>query len=210
MRVLVGCERSGVVRRAFRALGHDAWSCDVAPADDGSPFHLHGDVLAWLERQDAAPWDLLIAHPPCTYLCASGLHWNTRRPGREAETAAALAFVRALLDAPVPRVCIENPVGRIGSAIRAADQYIQPYEFGNDASKRTGLWLRGLPRLVPTQAVAPRMVNGRPRWANQTDSGQNRLGPSPTRAAQRSETYPGIAAAMAAQWGGVETGGRLF
>ena len=200
MRVLVGCERSGVVRRAFATRGHDAWSCDVEPADDGSLMHLQGDLLEWLYR---ASWDLLIAHPPCTYLCASGLHWNTRRAGREAKTVRALAFVRALLDAPVEKVAIENPVGRIGTAIRPADQYIQPYEFGDDASKRTGLWLRGLPTLVadPTRYVAPRMVNGRPRWANQTDSGQNRLGPSPERARLRAETYPGIARAMAEQWG---------
>lgn len=213
MRVLVACERSGVVRRAFAARGHEVWSCDLEPADDGSPMHLQGDVIALLYdpeevrydwrtgRRDRAPWDLLIAHPPCTYLCASGLHWNTRRPGREAHTATALQFVRDLLDAPVARVCVENPVGRIGTAIRPADQYVQPYQFGDDASKRTGLWLRGLPRLRPTAYVEPRMVNGRARWANQTDSGQNRLGPSPERARVRAETYPGIARAMADQWG---------
>lgn len=213
MRVLVGCERSGVVRRAFAARGHEVWSCDIEPADDGSPMHLQGDLLAWLYdpdetrydwrtgRRDRGPWDLLIAHPPCTYLCSSGLHWNVRRPGRAAETARALEFVRALLDAPVERVCVENPVGRIGVAIRPADQYIHPYEFGDDASKRTGLWLRGLPLLTPTKHVAPRLVNGRARWANQTDSGQNRLGPSPERARMRAETYLGIAEAMADQWG---------
>ena len=215
-RVLVACERSGIVREAFRAAGCDAWSCDVEPAEDGSAFHLQcsaEDALAlvydpseerydWRTgRRDAAPWALLVAHPPYTYLCSSGLHWNVRRPGREAETARALAFARFLLDAPVPRVCVENPVGRIGTAIRPADQYVQPWQFGHDASKRTGLWLRGLPRLVATgPVIAPRMVAGRPRWGNQTDSGQNRLGPSERRAMERARTYPGIARAMAAQW----------
>lgn len=146
-------------------------------------------------------WDLMIAHPPCTYLCASGLHWNRRMPERERLTQEALAFVRLLLEAPIPCIALENPVGRIGTAIRRADQCIQPYEFGDDASKATCLWLKGLPRLTPTQYVAPRMVGGKPRWSNQTDSGQNRLGPSADRWKQRSKTYPGIASAMAAQWG---------
>ena len=225
MRVLVGCERSGVVREAFRARGHDAWSCDLEPADDGSPFHTQWDVLGVL----ALGWDLAILHPPCTYLCGSGLHWNRRRPERAALTEQALEFAQACLDAPVPRVAVENPVGLIGSRIRPADQWIQPYQFGDDASKLTGLWLRGLPKLVPTLHVPGRIVcrscgsvhRGEaavtasakgcecgadcnqlvPRWANQTDSGQNRLGPSPDRARLRSQTYPGIARAMAEQWG---------
>jgi len=189
-----------MVRDAFRARAHDAWSCDLLPAADGSPYHLQGDVLARL----GDGWDLLIAHPPCTFLCSSGLHWNGRREGREAKTVEALAFVRALMDAPIPRVCIENPVGRIGTAIRRADQYVQPWQFGDDASKRTGLWLRGLPLLTPgalADTVLPRIVGGRERWANQTDSGQNRLGPSADRWRERSKTYAGIARAMAEQWG---------
>lgn len=203
------CERSGVVRRAFRALGHDAWSNDLAPADDGSPYHLQGDGLWFAENE--APWDLVIAHPPCTYLSVSGLHWNARVPGRAALTEAALQFVTRVMAVPAPRLCIENPVGLIGSRIRPASQWVQPYQFGDDASKRTGLWLRGLPRLKidPAQRVPGRMVtrpDGRPveRWGNQTDSGQNRLGPSPTRAKQRSQTYPGIARAMAEQWGALQ------
>lgn len=143
----------------------------------------------------------MIAHPPCTYLCSSGLHWNRRRPEREKQTHEALIFVCQLLDAPIPRICVENPVGCISTKIRRQDQIIQPYEFGNDASKRTCLWLKNLPLLVPTQYVQPRLVSGKPRWANQTDSGQNRLGPSADRWALRSITYPGIAAAMAEQWG---------
>ena len=198
MRVLIACESSGVVRDAFRSRGHDAYSCDLLPDDSGSPWHLQDDALSVLDRMN---FDLLIAHPPCTYLCASGLHWNKRRPERDAQTAEALAFVEALMNANVSRIAIENPVGRIGTAIRPADQYIQPYEFGHDASKRTGLWLKNLPPLLPTQPVAPRMVNERPRWANQTDSGQNRLAPSADRWRERSKTYKGIAEAMADQWG---------
>lgn len=197
MRVLVACESSGVVREAFRAKGHDAWSCDLLPAEDGSPHHIERDALVAAYEGD---WDLMVAHPPCTYLCSSGLHWNKRIEGREVLTEGALGFVRMLMGAPIPRIAIENPVGRIGTAIRPADQYIQPYDFGEDASKRTGLWLKGLPKLVPTQRVAGRMVGGKERWSNQTDSGQNRLGPSEDRWQQRSKTYAGIARAMAEQW----------
>jgi hypothetical protein len=197
MRVLIGCESSGIVRDAFRALGHDAWSCDVLPSED-MRFHLQCDVRQVLPQG----WDLAIFHPPCTYLCSSGLHWNKRRPERAAQTEEALEFVRLLLDAPIPRIALENPIGCISSRIRKPDQIIQPHQFGEDASKATCLWLKGLPLLVPTQHVAPRMVNGKPRWSNQTDSGQNRLPPSEDRWQLRSETYAGIATAMAFQWGG--------
>ncbi len=212
-RVLIGCECSGVVRRAFCEAGHDAWSCDTQPADDNSPFHFQSDLLAILEGRMSptcltTPWDLLIAHPPCTYLSSSGLHWNNKTPGRAEKTEAGLMFVRALLACNVPRVAVENPTGCIGSRIRPADQYVQPYEFGDDASKKTGLWLKNLPLLVGTERVPGRMVEWPKgsgimveRWSNQTDSGQNRLGPSPTRAKQRSQTYPGLARAMADTWG---------
>lgn len=208
MRVLVACEFSGKVRNAFRARGHDAWSCDLLPAEDGSEFHWRGDVLELLEdtRSDPEfwpPFDLMIAHPPCTYLCSSGLHWNTRRPGRAAETEKALEFVAAMWNAPVPRICIENPQGCINTRLpfMPKPQYVQPYQFGHDASKKTGLWLKNLPPLRPTRMVEPRMVGSRPRWGNQTDSGQNRLAPSSDRWALRAATYEGIAEAMAAQWG---------
>lgn len=197
MRVLVACEYSGAVRRAFRALGHDAWSCDLLPADDGDPHHYQGDVRDVLRRG----WDMLIAFPPCTYLCSSGLHWNKRRPERAALTEEALDFVRLLLDAPIPRIALENPMGCISTRIRRYDQVVQPHQFGHDASKTTCLWLKNLPPLTPTRHVAPRMVNGRPRWGNQTDSGQNRLPPSEGRWKIRSQTYQGIADAMADQWG---------
>jgi hypothetical protein len=157
-------------------------------------------------------WDAIVAFPPCTYLCSSGLHWN-RNPnsyrfgGRQTEDA--LAFVRLLLDAPASFIGLENPIGHISSRIRKPDQIIQPYEFGDDASKATCLWLKNLPPLVkdPAQRFPGRWVeypkgSGKmvERWSNQTDSGQNKLGPSDDRAEQRSKTYPGIAEAMAEQW----------
>jgi hypothetical protein len=144
---------------------------------------------------------MMIAHPPCTYLNSAGMHWTTRGLRDPRLTVDALAFVRALMDAPIPKIAIENPVGCISTRIRPASQYIQPWQFGHDASKKTGLWLSGLPSLTPTATVAPRMVDGKPRWANQTDSGQNRLAPSADRWALRSATYSGIARAMAEQWG---------
>jgi len=198
MKVLVACEYSGTVRDAFRALGHDAVSCDLLPTDKPGP-HYQGDVFDIINDG----WDLMIAHPPCTYLCSSGLHWNKRQPEREQKTVNALDFVMNLINAPIPRLAIENPIGRIGTAIRKADQIIQPYQFGHDASKQTALWLKNLAPLTHTQLVAPRLVAGRARWANQTDSGQNRLSPSPDRWKIRSTTYQGIADAMAQQWGGL-------
>lgn len=197
MRVLVGCEYSGRVRNAFREAGHDAWSCDLLPSEDDSSFHVQGDVLPLLGQG----WDLGIFHPPCTYLAVSGLHWNKRDPARAAKTEEALDFVRALMSAPIERIAVENPVSCISSRIRKPDQIIQPYEFGEDASKKTCLWLKNLDLLTPTQMVAPRLVDGKPRWSNQTDSGQNRLGPSEDRWKERSRTFLGVAKAMAEQWG---------
>lgn len=142
----------------------------------------------------------MIAHPPCTYLTVSGLHWNKRNPERAALTEEALDFVRLLLDAPIKHIALENPIGCISSRIRPPDQIIQPYQFGEDASKATCLWLKNLPPLQHTKYVEPRIVDGKKRWSNQTDSGQNRLGPSPDRWKIRSKTYQGIADAMADQW----------
>lgn len=196
MKVLVACEYSGTVRDAFLARGHDALSCDLLPADVPGP-HYQGDVRDIIGHG----WDLMVAHPPCTYLCSSGLHWNKRVPGRAQMTEEALEFVRFLLDAPIPRIALENPIGCIGTRIRKADQTIQPWQFGHDASKATCLWLKTLPLLVSTTVVEPRVVDGKKRWGNQTDSGQNRLPPSEDRWKIRSETYQGIAEAMASQWG---------
>lgn len=218
MRVLIACEYSGRVRDAFLRAGHDAMSCDLLPTDAPGP-HYRGDVRDVL----GDGWDLVVAHPPCTYLSVSGMHWTKRGLRDPRLTEDALDFVRLLIDAPAPRVAVENPVSVISSRIRPPDQIVQPWMFGHDASKATCLWLRGLPKLVPTEVVEPRLVccgvelppgvgkrgcancNGdkeaRPRWGNQTASGQNRLGPSPDRWKIRSETYLGIAAAMASQWG---------
>lgn len=199
-KVLIACEYSGAVREAFRKRGHEATSCDLLDTEIPGP-HYKGNVLDII----ANGWDLMIAHPPCTYLCSSGLHWNKRTPGRAALTTEALEFVRRLLAAPIARIALENPVGCISTQIRKYDQVLQPYEFGDDASKKTCIWLKGLKRLTPTKRVPGRIVTyyGKTveRWANQTDSGQNKLGPSETRGLERSRTYQGIANAMASQWG---------
>lgn len=194
--VLVACEYSGVVRDAFIRAGFDAMSCDLLPTEVPGP-HYEGDVRDVID----AGWSLMVAHPDCTYLCSSGLHWNKRVPGRAEKTERALAFVRELMSAPIPLIAVENPVGCIGTRVRPADQYLQPYEYGHDASKRTGLWLKNLPPLQPTHFIEPRKVGGKARWGNQTDSGQNRLAPSADRWKDRSRTYKGWADAMADQWG---------
>ena len=190
---------SGRVRDAFIRRGCDAWSCDLLPTIKPGP-HYQCDVRLILDRQ----WDIGIFHPDCTYLCSSGLHWNKRVSGRQEKTEQALEFVRLLMAAPIHRIAIENPVGCISTRIRPFDQKIQPYEYGDDASKQTCLWLKNLPLLKPTKYVEPRWVDGKPRWGNQTDSGQNRLGPSEDRAMLRSLTYPGIARAFAAAWYNLE------
>lgn len=199
MRVLVACEYSGTVRDAFLDRGHYAMSCDLLPCESqASGDHYQGNVLDILDHD----WDLMIAHPPCTYLCSSGLHWNNKRPGRAALTLEALDFVRVLLAAPIPRIALENPIGCISTKIRPYDQTVQPYQYGHDASKTTCLWLKNLPPLRPTGFVEPRMVNGKRRWANQCDNGgQDKLPPSADRWKIRSLTYQGIADAMADQWG---------
>lgn len=196
MKILIACEYSGTVRDAFIAAGHDAMSCDLLPTDQPGP-HYQGDVTDIL----ADGWDMMIAHPPCTYLSVSGMHWTARGLRDPQLTEDALTFVQLLLDAPIPFIALENPISVISSRIRKPDQIIQPWQFGHDASKRTCLWLKGLPTLLPTEIVDPRIVNGKKRWGNQTDSGQNRLPPSEDRWKIRSETFTGIAQAMANQWG---------
>ena len=196
MKILVACEYSGTVRDAFIAAGHDAISCDLLPTDQPGP-HYEGDVTDIINDG----WDLMVAHPPCTYLSVSGMHWTARGLRDPKLTEDALGFVRLLLNAPIERIALENPISVISSRIRKPDQIINPWQFGHDASKKTCLWLKNLPPLVPTEIIAPRIVNGKKRWANQTDSGQNRLPPSDDRWKIRSETYAGIARAMAEQWG---------
>ena len=211
MRILIGCELSAIIRDAFRALGHDAYSCDVLPCEGDPAFHFQCDVRTLLKP---GMWDLFIVHPDCTYLTNSaawaygdGPYHQKVKPGtlvgaeRRAQREVALAFVEEMLNAPVPFIALENPVGVISTRVRPASQYIQPHEYGEDASKKTGLWLKNLPHLKPTETVDPRIVNGKPRWANQTDSGQNRLSPGADRWIERSRTYQGWADAMARQWG---------
>ena len=195
LKVLIACEYSGIVRDAFLAQGCKALSCDLLPTESPGP-HYQGDVCDILNDG----WNLMIAHPPCTYLSVSGMHWTTRGLRDPKLTEDALDFVRLLLTAPIERIAIENPVSVISSRLRPPDQIIQPYQFGQDASKRTCLWLKNLPPLTPTQYVKPRMVNGKPRWSNQTDSGQNKLPPNKDRWKIRSATFSGIAKAMAEQW----------
>lgn len=192
LRVLVACEYSGTVRDAFARAGHVAVSCDLLPTDSPG-LHWQGDVAEIL----TLGWDLMIAFPPCTYLCGSGMHWTTRGKRDPQHTEDALAFVQLLMTAPIPRIAIENPVGVISSRIRPPDQIIHPWQFGHDANKRTCLWLKGLPLLRAT-SVIPRDAES--RRSNQTPSGQNKVGQSKSRWKTRSKTYQGIAEAMAQQW----------
>ena len=192
MRVLIACEYSGAVRDAFIAMGHEAMSCDLLPTDAPGP-HYQGDVLDVINDG----WDLMIAHPPCTFLCGSGLHWNNRGRGWQG-THDALEFFKVLLDAPIPHIAIENPIGIASTRIRPADQTIQPWEYGHPESKATQLWLKNLPLLRPTNVLQLPEIG---HWENQTASKQNKLAPSKDRWKLRSATYPGIAQAMAQQWG---------
>ena len=188
MRILVACEFSGVVRRAFRALGHDAWSCDLLPAEDGDMHHIHGNVLL---HTAGYGWDLMIAHPPCTHLAVSGArHFAAKQA--DGSQQAALDFVQRLMDAPIPRIAIENPISIISSRIRKPDQIIQPWQFGHGETKATCLWLKGLPKLQPTN-----VVDGR-------EARVHRMPPGPNRWKERSRTFEGIAAAMASQWGAAD------
>lgn len=181
MKVLVGCEFSGTVRDAFIAGGHDAMSCDLLPTDKPGP-HYQGDVRDVLD----GGWDLAIFHPPCTHLAVSGARWFK---DKKTEQEEALEFVRLLLNAQIPRIALENPVSIISSRIRKPDQVIQPWQFGHGETKATCLWLKNLPKLVPTN-----IVEGRAAVVH-------RMPPSPDRWKMRSKTYEGIAQAMATQWG---------
>jgi hypothetical protein len=182
MRVLVACEYSGTVRDAFLRAGHYAMSCDLLPCESSaSGDHYQGDVREVLDHG----WDLMVAHPPCTHLAVSGARWWK---DKQVEQAEALGFVRLLLNAPVPRIALENPVSKISTVIRKPDQIIQPWQFGHGETKATCLWLKGLPKLVPTNVVEGR------------EARVHRMSPSPERWKERSRTYTGIAAAMANQW----------
>jgi len=193
MKVLVACESSGVVREAFASMGHDAWSCDILPSElPGN--HMQVDVRSIVNDG----WDLVIAHPPCTYICVSGYHWTVRGKRDPQLTEDALDLVRFFMDCNASRVAIENPVSIISSRIRKPDQIIQPFQFGHPESKKTCLWLKNLPLLTKTNVLT---IPSSGVWENQTLSGQNKLAPSKDRWKVRSKTYKGIAHAMALQWG---------
>ena len=200
LRILVACEYSGAVRDAFRALGHDAISCDLLPTDAPGPHHM-GDVMPLLDQS----WDIVIAFPPCTYLCSSGMHWTVRGKRDPQLTEDALLFVAGLLGADAPHIALENPVGAISTRIRKPDCVIHPWQFGHPESKTTCLWLKNLPVLVPTN-IMQKPASG--RWENQFADGQNAIKKDgkylgwndPIIKKERSKTYRGIAEAMAAQW----------
>ena len=204
MKVLVACEFSGIVREAFRALGHDAWSCDLLPTEQPGP-HIQSDVLAIL----GDGWDLMVAHPPCTHLACSGARWFADKLKEQGEAAA---FFLALVGAPIPRIAVENPIGVMSTLYRKPDQIIQPWQFGNEAQKATCLWLKGLSKLVPTKIVDRGLIYVDPRGnkhggvhtmrAKRAYSSLMLLPKTEDRWKIRSRTFPGIAAAMAAQWGG--------
>jgi hypothetical protein len=185
MNVIVVCEFSGVVRDAFRARGHNAWSCDVLPCDGDPTYHLQTDCMTL----DYGRYDLVIAHPPCTYLAVSGARWNVNNPERQAKQREAVEFARRLMNLPVPKIALENPIGHLSTAIRKPDQIVQPWMFGHGETKATCLWLKNLPKLVPTQ-----IVEGR-------EARIHKMPPSDDRGKLRSITYQGIAEAMAEQWG---------
>lgn len=197
MKVLIACEFSGIVRDAFIARGHNAVSCDLLPTERPGP-HRQTNVSHVVKEG----WDLMIAHPPCTYLTVAANKHMMNNPRRWVQRVDALFFIHELLNASIEKIALENPVGVISSHIRQPDQIIQPYDFGDDASKQTCLWLKNLPKLEKTKYMEPRIVNGKKRWSNQTDiSGSNVLCPSDDRGKLRSITYQGIALAMAEQWG---------
>lgn len=181
MRVLVACEYSGAVRDSFIARGHEALSCDLLPSDSPGP-HYTGNVLDIINDD----WDMMIAFPPCTHLCVSGARWFK---DKQQEQADALEFVRTIMNANIPRIAIENPIGVISTKIRKPDQIIQPWQFGHGETKATCLWLKGLPLLTPTNIVSGR------------EARIHKMAPSPLRWKERSKTYAGIAVAMAQQWG---------
>ena len=195
MKVLIACEYSGIVRDAFAAKGHDAWSCDILPTESPGN-HFQGDILEHLDKG----WDLMIAHPPCTHLAVSGARWFTEGKKPWSLQEDALDFVRKLLDAPIDKIALENPVSVISTKIKKPNQIIQPFEYGHDVTKRTCLWLKNLPNLKPTKIVKPDivLVNGKKMSRMHYESFKL---PSKERSKVRSKFYTGIAEAMADQWG---------
>lgn len=207
-RVLVACEESQVVTKAFRELGHEAYSCDILPCSGGHPeWHFQKDVF---EVIDDGHWDLMIAHPPCTYLTVTGNRWFTNKDGSRNEERyrkrdEALNFIRRIMDANIKQIAIENPVGFISTFIRKPDQIIQPYMFGDEASKKTCLWLKNLPALKATNLVGKgervyyKSGKSHPKWYAEA---LTKAKTPQERSTLRSKTFPGIAKAIAEQWGG--------
>jgi len=199
MKILIACEESQVVCSKFRKLGHKSYNCDTLYSKGiNTDWFIHDNVLNHLDEG----WDMMIAFPPCTDLAVSGARWfkEKQKDGRQQKS---IEFFMKLVNADIPKIAIENPVGIMSTYYREPDQIIQPYQFGDDASKKTCLWLKNLPLLKPTIFIEPILSKtGKKIWSNQTPSGQNKLGPSLDRAKLRSKTYPGIAKAMAEQWGG--------
>lgn len=204
MKILVACEESQAVCIELRKLGHEAFSCDVQECSGDKPeWHIKGDVIEQLTKG----WDMMIAFPPCTYLSSAGLHWNNRIEGRSAKTKLALSFVQKLMNAPIDKIAIENPVGRINTSISKASQIIEPYYFGDNEKKRTCLWLKNLPLLQHFKEtdlfdVKTHIDRPKPKYIDR--SGKARYFTDalcgPERQKQRSKTFPGIAKAMAMQW----------
>lgn len=200
MKILIACEFSGIVRDAFKAKGHDAWSCDLLPTEIPGQ-HIQGDVLEILNDG----WDMMIAHPPCTYLCVSGIRWNTNNPIRKIKTESAIEFVKTLLNCKIHKKVIENPISIISSRIRKPDQIIRPNQFGHGSTKATCLWLENLQKLTPTNVVEQETYvssSGRiwDKWFFESSLISN----LEERSKFRSRTFMGIAKAMADQWGGIE------
>lgn len=211
MKIIIGCERSGVIRRTLRNKNHDAWSCDLLPADDNSKFHIQDDVLDHLDEN----WDMAIFHPPCTFLCVTGNKWfyhpedkhlpieerrsHPKFPNRKQDRADAFEFFMALVNAPIKKICIENPVGVISSYWRKPDQIIQPFQFGHEEPKKTCLWLKHLPLLKPTKIVEPKYMIS--KSGKKLAEWYYKPSQSPERTKLRETTFQGIADAMAEQWG---------
>ena len=196
MKILVACEFSGIVREAFRKRGHDAWSCDLLPSEIPSPYHIQDDVLNHLDEG----WDMMIAHPPCTHLAVSGARWFTEGKKDWKLQRDAIEFVKKLMDAPIQRIAIENPVSVISTYIRKPDQIVNPYFFGDPVPKKTCLWLKGLPILQPTNIVQPEFVIGK-RDGKKYSKVHYYTPNMPDRWKIRSRTFQGFANAMADQWG---------
>lgn len=203
MKVLIACEESQEVCKAFRKRGHEAWSCDIQEPSGGHPeWHLQMDVF---EAINLHSWDMMIAHPPCTYLAVSGIHWNNKVSGRKEKTEEALEFVKKLMEVNISKICIENPISIISSRIRKPDQIIRPFQFGENSTKATCLWLKNLTKLSPTNIIEPEKhitKSGRvyDKWWFETCL----ISDLKKRAKVRSKTFLGIAEAMAEQWGKYE------